>query len=196
MALNGHDMATNLIAEIFGLFFTLVVFMMFFDFRERIEWKSVEAKVKRRIGRQIHVIFTELLFLCDVEMVLVGDPSSDEAWKKLSQRQLDILTSAKIKINESAKELWEKRDLASNLASIFDSRRAYLSEVEGKYLKFLDSELQSSLMDIQDYLERLRLELRVMRAKKEYFYESLSILIGKIMKEIAQTRKSGIDIGF
>ena len=112
------------------------------------------------------------------------------------RRNLERLSSERVELNDLTKELWEeKRDVASSYASLFDSRRSYLSEIESKYFKFLDSELQESLIDIQEYLAQLRFEFRVMRSKKEDFCNVVSDLIGKIMKEIVQIRQK-IYIGF
>jgi len=191
----GNAFATQFIPEVCGWLVTLLIFTVFFDLREQLEWKSVENRVKKRIGKQIHGVFVELAHLCDVESALVADVLNDEAWKDLSRRQLKQLLS-EVKLNDGVKELWENRDLASSLASFFDSKRARLSEIEGKYFKFLNSELRASLMDIQDFLEDLRFELRVVSAKQETFYRGLSSVIGKIVKEIAKIREKGIDIGF
>lgn len=196
-ALNGNDISANFLSETWGLFFTLVIFVMLFELRESLEWKSVEDRVKRRIGKRIHAIFIELSTFCEVNRVLFGEKIfDDEAWKELENKQLEELTSKEIRLNDFAKEALKDTNTRLSLASTLDSRRAYLSEVEAKYFKFLDSELQTYLMDIQDYLEALSFELRVRRSKEQNFHKSIAKLIGKIMKEIAHVRQSDINIGF
>jgi len=196
-ALGGHDMAANFIVEIFGLFFTLVAFMIFFDLRESLKWKAIEAKVKRRIGRQVRTIFTELTILCEVESVIKGTRIHDgEAWNDLSRRQLNQLVSSQVSLSKLGKELLDDSDQRHNLRSFLDSRRIYLSDLEGKYLRFLSSELQESLMDMQDSLEKLCFEMKVRRTKADAFHKAITDLIAEIMSQIARARKHGLDIGF
>lgn len=197
LVVSGHGVAENLIAEIFGLLFTLVVFIIFFELREKTKWKAVEDKVRRRIGRQIHLIFIELSNLCEVNSMVEGVKVFDnEVWQEVEYRQLSDLTSKVPEIGDVGKEFLADANKRRGLASFLDSRRTYLSQIEDKYLKFLDSHLQESLMGIQDYLEGLHLELRVKRRKAEDSHQAIANLIGKIMEEIAQIRKSGTDIGF
>ena len=192
----GNDMASRFLPTLFGLMFTLVIFTIFFDLGEDLEWKKVEDRVKRRIGIQIHGIFVELSNLCELEQRLVGnDLFSDEAWKELNRKQLKQMTE-KVKPNDIIKELWGKQDLALSWTTLFDSRRARLSEIEGKYIRFLNPTLRASIMDIQDYLEALRFAFRVPNAKREVFEKNLSTIIEKIVKEITTIRENGIDIGF
>jgi len=192
----GNDMAARFLPTLIGLIVTLVIFTIFFDLREDLEWKKVEDRVKRRIGIQVHGIFIELSNFCEVDRVIVGEHAfTDEAWRDLNRKQLKQMTE-KVKLNDMAKEVWKKRDLALSYATLFDSRRARLSEIEGKYIRFLNPTLRASLMDIQDYLEDLRFEFRVGSAKEETFEKALAPIIEKIMKEIVQIRESGIDIGF
>jgi len=192
----GSDIATNILSEVFGLFMTLVIFVMFFEWRDRLEWKVVKSRIEKRIGGQIFALFMELSMLCEARKVLKGDLDSEASWKELKKKQLEELTSKKVTLNKEGRGLWENREFASSLALLIDSRRDYLAEVEGKYRRFLDSQLQASLMDVQEYLTDLRLELRVARGKKEDFCKSISDLISRIMKEIANIRKRGIYIGF
>ncbi len=91
--------------------------------------------------------------------------------------------------------MFAKKDLAFKFASYLYSKKAALSEIEGKYLKFLDSEVQTSLMDIQDYIHELNFALRF-TFREERFCEYISRWIKRIMKEIVKIRESKIDIGF
>jgi len=192
----GNNMATKFLPTLFGLMFTLVIFTIFFDLREKLEWKKVEDRVKRRIGMRIHGIFVELSNLCDVDLVLEGDDIfSDKAWRELQRKQLKQMTE-KVKLNETAKKLWKERKLAFSYATLFDSRRARLSEIESTYIRFLNPTLAASIMDIQDYLENLHFELTFPHSKIEIFEERLSTIIEKIVKEIVTIRENGIDIGF
>lgn len=192
----GNDMAARFLPTLFGLMFTLIIFTIFFDLREDLEWKKVEDRVKRRIGKQIHGIFVELSNLCEVQRVLFGaDISSDEAWRELNRKQLKQMAE-KVKLTDLAKELGEKPDLALSYATLVELRRTCLSEIEGKYIRFLNPTLRASLMGIQDYLEDLRFEFKVPGGNREALEKNLSTIIEKIMKEIITIRENGIDIGF
>ena len=192
-----EELPTNFLAEVFGLLFTLTIFMMILDFREILEWKSVEKRVKRRIGDQIFQIFNRLIGLYEVEEKLLGD-YSDDAWKKMYETQLNSLVSGELEFSSYGKDsLLPRKNV--DLVSYLDSKRASLSGIENKYNKFLGYKLQTSLMDIQDYLERLNSDLRypfVSIRENVSYNEHLSDLIRKIMTEIAKLRQSGIDIGF
>ena len=191
-----EELPANFLAEVFGLLFTLSIFMMLLDLRAILEWKSVEDRVKRRMGKQIHAVFIELSNLCKFDRVLTGDRLyDDEELKKVKEKLLNSLAYEDIILNDSTKELFAKKNLAFRLASYLDSKRVTLSEIEGKYLKFLDSELQTSLMDIQDYLHELNFALRF-ALREEYFYKSISKWIKRIMNEIVKIRDGKIDIGF
>ena len=70
----------------------------------------------------------------------------------------------------------------------------YLSEIEDKHFKFLDAEIQASLMDIEECLHAITVQLRNVRVGEEDFYESISSQIMKIMKEICNLDRLGIEV--
>jgi len=184
-------MAANFVSEIWGLFFTLGIFIVILEFREWLEWKSVEDRVKKRIGRQIRMLFAELSIFCEVERVHF-DPHSKEKRIKLIEKQLNTLASEKIRFTKEANEDLLKKDLRLRYERLLDSKRNNLGRIEERYSKFLGSEVRASLMDIQEYLDGLSLELRVRHIKNTVFFESISNLVGKIMKEILKLKRKGI----
>jgi hypothetical protein len=182
-----NDFANRFMPTLIGIIFNFAIFIVFFDLREKLEWKEVEDRVKKRIGSEIFSSFTLLTYFCEVDRSLDGDIHNRETWKKLERKQLKQMTE-KVVLNElMVKDLSEKKDLALNYASLVESNRIRISEIEGKYFRFLNLKLRTSLMDIQDYLGDLRFEVKVSIVKKE--------TIEKIAKEIASIQKSGIDIG-
>ena len=208
LAWEGHDIATNFLSEIWGLFFMLAIFLIILDFREWLEWKSVEDRVKKKIGRKIGEIFSHFSLLC-----VVKKTSTENTIQEISDMQLSALASEEVKLNAVYKKwLLEEEDERSYHAWFAEASRAYLAEIEHRYSKFLDSELLASLMDIQDYLEKLRWELRLMPKRKEelmpqrmkelmpqrkaLFVRSISDLIGKIMREIQRLKRKGMWINW
>jgi hypothetical protein len=192
----GNEMATRFLPTSASLIVTFGIFTIFFELREDLEWKKVEKRVRRRIGKQIHGLFVDLSSLCEVDRVLVGDDiQNDDAWKELNRKQLKQM-SEKIILNDSIKEILEKRDLAVGYATLFDLKRARLSEIEGKYLRFFDPTLRGSLMDIQDYLADLRFEFKVPSSNQARFEKTLSTIFENLVKEIIRIREKEIDIGF
>lgn len=181
----GYDIALRFLPTLGGLWFTLGIFYVFFDVRERLEWKSVETKVMKGIEGEIDSIFIELSLMCEVNMVFFGEAGmTEEAIKKRNEDELARLAT-NLELNQhTVDEIFEKgrEGLASELASYFDKHRILLSEIEMKYSKFLNPQLQTALMEIQEYLGCLRRELRVMPMKKERFHKDLSEIIGKILK--------------
>ena len=192
LALKGQeiDLAQNFLSEIWGMIFTLIVFVMFMDWRERLEWKSVEDRVRKRIGSQIHALFAHLSILCKVERVHF-DPLSKEKRIKLVERQLNTLASEEIRFTMEAKKDLLDTDLRRSYESILDSKLNSLGRIEERYSKFLGSEVRASLMDIQDYLDELSLEFRIRHIRDEDYFKSLSDLIGKTMKEIQRLKRLG-----
>jgi cell division protein FtsB len=193
----GNDLAARFLPTLCGLLVTFGIFTVFFDIREQREWKEVEDRVKKRIGSEIFSLFTMLRDFCEVDRSLVGDIHNRETWKESERKQLKQMTEKVTLIEPLVEDLLEKKDLALNYASMFDSIRTRISEIEGKYGRFLNPKLRAALMDIQDYLDDLRFELKLGSiGNAEKLHQSLSTLIEKIVKEINNIRESGIDIGF
>ncbi len=186
-----YDITLRFLPTLGGLWFTFGIFYVFFDVREKLEWKSVEGKVMKRIDGEIDSIFTELSLMCEVNMIFFGESGiTEEVLRKQKEEELERLAN-NIELNQhTVDEIFEKgRDgVALELASYFDKHRILLSEIETKYPKFLDPQLQTALMEIQEYLGYLRYELRVMPMKKERFYKDLSKIIGKIMKAMNEAK--------
>lgn len=190
LALEGQELAGNYLPEVFGLLFTLVIFFMFFDFREWLEWKSVEDRVKRRISKQIRGLFIELSGLCVIDRVVFG-PFSKEKFEEEDLKQLNKLASEKVRIHDEAKKSLLKNDFRMQYRRFIESRTTSIGQIEERYFRFLDSDVQASLMDIQDHLDDLTYDFIVPYAKRERFFESISSSIGKIMIEIDSLRRKG-----
>jgi len=185
-----QELELDLFVECWGLLFTLLIFVVLFELRDKLDWKSVEGKVTRMIDRRIDIIFNEVSLLCNVNMVVFGD-ISEEAFKKRRKEELERL-STKVELNQyMIDEIFEKKrhDVALELATVLDQHRMFLSEIEVKYSRFLNSQLQTTLIEIQEYLSYLRYELRVIPTTKERFNKDLSEIIGKILKAMVEAKK-------
>jgi hypothetical protein len=192
----GNDLAKRFLPTLCGLLVTFGIFTVFFDIREEREWKKVEDRIKKRIGSQIFDLFTMLTYFFEVDRVMFGDFNDRETWKNLERKQLKQMTE-KVPLNDDLlKDLLEKRNLAMDYATTFDSIRIRISEDESKYGRFLNPKLRASLMDIQTSLERLRFELKFTIGSIEKLHQSLSPVFEEIVTQINNIRESGIDIGF
>jgi hypothetical protein len=194
----GNDLAARFLPTLCGLLVTFGIFTVFFDVREELEWKEVEDRVKKRIGSEIFTLFKLLTDFCEVDKSLASaDRANIEKLKELERKQLEQMTGKVVLIETLLSDLLEKKDLAANFASLFDSIRIRISEIEGKYGRFLNPKLRVPLMDIQDCLDELRFELKLGSVgSAERLHQSLSTIIEKIIKEINNVRGNGIDIGF
>jgi len=178
-------------AEAWGLMFTLLIFIVLFDLKEYLEWKSVEDRVKRKIGRQIRALFAHLSIFCQVERVHY-DPLSKEKKIRLVEKQLNKLASEEIRFTAGAKRDLLDENIRQSYEGLLESKLNSLGRLEERYYRFLDSEVRASLMDIQDYLDELGLEFKVRHVRDEDYFKSISDLIGKIMREILRLKRKGI----
>ena len=190
-----QDLTLNLFSETWGLLFTLLFFVILFEVREFLEWKKVETKVNKRIGREIYRIFVELSQLCEVNKQVSGADYNLSALKDLWKRQLEQLTTKEV-VLEFGKELLGKAELAKSYASLIESLSNALSGVEAKYLKYFGSNLQSSLIDIEEELDRIHFVLKKAEIFGSKDEDTLRKSIQKIMEEIVKIRDNKIDIGF
>ena len=168
---------------------------LLYEMGKKLEWKSVERRVRRRIGRYLRGLFTSLSILCEMESMQV-DPLSQKREQELFEKQLNSFASGKIKLNARAKKSLLENFARAFYASFIEAKMAYLADIEDRYSRFLDSELQASLVDIQDYLHELSMSLRSRPAGDEDFFKSISDWIGKIVKEIARILHRKIDRSF
>ena len=185
----GIEIAARFLPTFVGLFITLIIFWIFFDVREYLEWKPVENKVKQKIGKQIHVLFAELSIFCQIQRVHYD--SADER-RKLIDKQLDELTTKEIEFTIEAKKDLLDEDVTRLCGEDLDSILNTLGRYEGRYAKFLDSKIEASLMNIQDYLDELSLKFRLRHSKDEDYFKSLQYLIRETMKEIKNLKTNGI----
>ena len=189
-AWEGNDIAANFLSEIWGLFFTLAIFIVVLDFREWLERKSVEDRVKKKIGRIIRTTFDTISILCRVERVHY-EPHSKEKQIKLVEKQLKTLASGEFKFTPEAEIDLLNESIRKSFEMIVDSRANRLGRIEERYSKFLSSDVRASLMDIQEYLDKLRLEFSIPHMRNEDYFDSVRGLIGKLMVEILKLKNKG-----
>lgn len=130
--------------------------------------------------------------LCEVETESIGGLETEEDWNRHSEKQLNDLIAKGVKLTN----VWKDPKLSLPLSKMFEDEEIRVSEIEGRYGKFLDSELQTSLLNIEEYLHRLRFELLGYVGEETEREKAISDLMAKIAKEIAQLRERKIDIGF
>jgi hypothetical protein len=187
-----NEMALRFLPTFVGILFTFVSITLFFKVREYLEWKKVEDRVKRKIGRQLLTIFSNLEIMILVDDLYSKDYLEDIAklgWSKRTEKQLNNVLNDKIAL----KPIWKDPKMCSQLSEFVEDREKILSEIEGKYGKF-DSQIQASLMDIEEYLHKLSFELTFYSADEEQKENTISELIKKITVEIQKLMKIGIKV--
>jgi hypothetical protein len=183
------ELGINLYSETWGLLFTLLLFIVLFELREKLEWKSTEDKAKQKIGRKIRALFADVSIFCKVERTHYDDA---EERIKLTERQLDELISKEIEFTTEAKKDLLDADLRRFYGEHCDSISHSLEILEIGYARFLNSESETSLMKLQDYLDKLSLKFKLRHTKDEDYFESIAHLIKEIMKEIRNLKTNGI----
>lgn len=180
------DALGRLFPTFIGLTATLGIFTMFFELREYLEWKGVADRVKRILGSEIHSIFLVLATLHNIESLLVFPQSEQDKLHHLSL--LNDLIARKVSL---------RKQNSSFIHAFLEAEETHLREIDLRYGRFFDSKIQVSLMDIQNDLRTLDWALEPIVEQDETVREkNVSDVISKIMKEIANLRESGVDIGF
>lgn len=171
------------------LLITFGLFYVFFDLREKLESKTVRDRVKQRIGRQFYRVFADVLGVCDVGVTFDG--KTEEDYKKFQRRQLNELVTKELKINDAYKT---KESLI--YGQLFEELEHALEGIEVRYEKFLSSYLKNSLFKLEDYLHMLSFMYMQTNIKNGDRLNIITDYVRKIMNEINEMQKQGIDVGF
>lgn len=185
----GIEMAARFLPTFVGLFVTLVIFWIFFDIREKLEWKTTKEKIMNRIGRQLHGVFQNVSLLCEVDVQF--DFEQDD-YKRYDAKKLQALIAKEIMINDAL----EKEETSRYYAQMFQGLEDALGEIERRHGNFLSPYLQNSLINLEENLHSLSFECLLTFGNKEDRKKFIVDAVGKIMKEIDEMRKNGIDVGF
>ncbi len=191
-----QDFGLNLMSECWGLLFILVFFVGIIELRDLIEWRRVEKKVKKRIKNRMKSLFdTFVLTLCS-DFASRNCPA-EEYPKKVAELKNKIWANPKefrlcgrgYALIDAPKEFMQCGAL------FYDSIINFLSTVEIKYMRFLNSVIQESLMNIQDELGNLILEFRGDPQRNRERGAKIEVIMQKIITEMKKLSDNGIDIG-
>ena len=183
------EAGVNFYSESWGLLFTLLLFVALFDLREKLEWKDVENKVKRRIGEQLSSIFLDVSVLCKHGALHNA---------KEKENLLNEFVSQEINLGGVLKN----PDAVEHFSRVLEHHASMIEQFEINYERKLSSKIQASLFDISEHVNSLSSELMFLSIDREYGQfqiadlTKIADLIKKIMNDIALLRKNGIDIGF
>jgi hypothetical protein len=184
------DFALRFLPTLLGLLITFSIFIVFFDLREELEWKTVRDRVMRRIGRQLYGVFVNVSSVCEVDVAF--DFETAEDYKKYQSKQLTELVTKKLKINNA----YEKEDTSRVYGQLFENLENALEDSEARYEKFLSPYFQNSLLNLEENLNLLSFAYMGTIMKKEDRLNIITDNVSKIMKIINEMRKKGIDVGF
>lgn len=155
-----NDFAIRFMPTLIGIAFNFFILIVFFDLREKLEWKTVKKKVCQNIQFELDCLFYEILHYIKnssmVEMRLISEGS--EAKSKTILSELERLKDIEeLKLNElDLKLLFEDK---SSLDA-FSTAARNLDAIEIKYWRFLPSELVSSLIDFRLAIHSLELAIQ------------------------------------
>ena len=184
-----EDLALNLVSEIWGLFFTLLMFVVLLECRDWLEWKSFEDTIKKRMGKQLYTLFNILGRFVYSE-TFKPDLSKEETLKIL--KSLSEMKEAKLNDYANYYLPTPKDDLSSYQLEILFRYRHYLSDYETKYFRFLKAETRSSLLEIQERLDAIEEDFRLVKrfeGSQDVVEKSMAESILRIMKEIYNLHK-------
>ena len=182
--ING-DLALNLVSEIWGLFFTLGMFIVVLEYRDWLERKPIKDIAKKRVEKQLYRLVIALTKVCKVS-VGIGkfEGDTEDFVRELFFTQLEELNT-KVELHP------KKKKYLSNgyYTSLFQTRADNLSTLINKNYTFLDPALLKSLLIIEDNLESITTALNIKKNNPtwytdEEFFEAISKSIQGIAKEI------------
>ena len=185
------NLAFNLISEIMGLFFTLGIFIVLLEYREWLVWRKISKKVINRIGRQLQSIFNIIADLCKVIDVHFDHGAFDS--KKYREGQLKGLVTKEIKLKDS----WKEKEVSLFFADRIERAWEAIGIIDTRHGKFLNPDLQCSLLDIEDSLHKISFDLHFTDANMGDREKFLKIELKKLSKELGKLRERKlVDIGF
>lgn len=171
-----NDFAIRFLPTLIGLLFNFFIFIVFFDVREKLEWKPLEQKVKYNLKKDFFSIHLELVSLCGLADFLLQPESEYEVSGKFNIK----------KFNEDELEYLLKHDSIENLgkadnehAAFFQRRSISMSDTLNRYGKFLEPKIQCSLMDLEDCLDSMSYYLLSSRLLEK---DKKELLLGEIKK--------------
>lgn len=185
-----NDFAIRFMPTLIGLVFNFAIFIVFFDLREYLEWKTVRDKIMRRIGDQLHSILWDVALLLDAEIDTTMSDITEVDFNKLSKKYLNAMASGNFKLTN----VWKDKEINSKLANMFLLKENMLGEIEGRYGKFLKSDIQCSLMNVEEYLHNLSWDFTLTTILENHKPDKIPDLIHKIGQEIDYLNKSGIKV--
>ena len=189
----------NLSSEFIGLLVTLFLFVVIIEARDVLAWKKVEKRVKERIGRQMKFLFNTFIdtYGTNPPRGITGPLDVDVYRKSLIELKNKILEDPeKFELSSRGHAFVTSDDFMLLNAPYIEARRIILSDLEGKYWRFLNPEIQTSLMNIQEELEALIIEFQKPFKNNVEKCKLVENIMRKIIQEIKILKDKGIDIVF
>jgi hypothetical protein len=186
-----NEFANRFMPTSIGLAFNFFFLIVFFNIWEYLEWKPVRDRVMRRIGNQLFDTIWSLDSLVDAEIDSSPEEITEVDWYKLSEKKLNALITGKFKVTPIS-----DKKITVSLSEGYNRREILIGEIIGNYGKFLSSEIQCLLMDIEEHLGSLSFQLKLSIVVEGYKPNKIPELLSKIGQDIDQLRKKGIDVGF
>jgi hypothetical protein len=155
----GNEMAERFLPTLLGLTFTFSILVVFFDLREKLEWKTVKKSVYSAIEIEVMSLFGELLRFVENEMDEIGFQLSLLYAKDAKIRKEMIFAKLselhkKETLQLTASYVTTFRKNKESLKPFFEIKRN-LENVQILYGKHLNSKITERLIRMQMSLEML-----------------------------------------
>jgi hypothetical protein len=217
-AFNGNDLALRFLPTVVSILFTLTFLGIFFDLREARQWRNVEKQVMKKLRGELQLTFFLLKRFIDLSEIgvtqeLSSRKSTEEELKDLSHLSLDKVTKKSEEAVEAGKQNLADYEFHLSNEGIqllyegkyngqFELRRQFLNDIEAKYAKFLNPELVSCILEIQNGLQNISINANafteIKSDKSQVFLERFfSTETARYMHNvIVETEKIADSIGF
>jgi len=194
-----YNFGVNLVTSSIFMVLTIIFLMWLFNLRDKIQWTNVRQKVYSRIAMNLRSIISLITYFVEMKDMKRMDESKQSCDIKeiMLARLEDLYHKESIILDKKGKSILLDKDFQIDI----DVRRRHLSEIEMKYSRFLNPELVSSLIEIENCLFDLKLHITNLRYPpskydgfEDVMFDHIADKFQKILKEIYSLQKTGITI--
>lgn len=200
-----RELGDNLFAESWGILFTVLLLSIGIELGERLRWKPLKDRMRKKIGSQIRNIFLDLVKLVetskDTTLPSKKEKLADKLKRTITKQLQELMGKEEIELSKWGKKALTTEYLIDKYISMFQEDKQALDEVESKYFNLLrEPEIIKSIINIQKDLELLVWLIkegyfwRENEGKREAYFKHLSTTVHRIIKEISSLDKLGIEV--
>ena len=198
------DFGLNLLSESWGILVTLLLLTIIIELRESYRWKPLRDKILKKIGVNFRNLFLDIMALVktskDNTIPTKREELADKVNLMISKRLQEWVNKEELELSERGEHALTDRSLINVYLTSFREIKQSLndSSIYSDILK--EPQIDESIMDIQKYLDLLMVLIRDEALwkqegeKREWYFNKVLETIHRIIKEIYNLDKLGIDI--